>query len=686
MTIPWWRSADRRSDPDTQPVEEFPELLAADSRSVRAAVAGRIQAFTPDWSVGGAGVDAGVALVKVFGEQVALVARQASRLPEKYTGEQLRIAGVTGRGPLPGAVMLVITLVEAAPGSVLVPARTQLTAPAAEGTGQVVFETTADLHATPSRLGMLAVQAGTRASLLLPSELTPQTPVMPFGADPRPGNALWLGFTSSAPFPRLSLAFQLVAGPVAEPSVSGGVGIQPPAGEPTLTWELLTRDGLVPVELHRDETRALRQSGIVEIGTTGTWVPLRHPAISNPPPESQLCWLRVGLLFGRYDAPPRVEAVRLNAVMAEGAETVRDEVLEPVQEATPTTARRFQLARTPVLRNTVQLVVDAPDPADLFDLAPTSSAGQRRAWTEVDTLARSRPYDQHFVVDETTGIVTFGDGVRGAAVPAGFRHIKATYRAGGGRATGVSVDAGFAPRQTIAFLGQIDNPSRAAGAADPEPVEDILARGPALVRARGRAVTTSDLEALILQNSAELGRVVALAGSDVDGTRRPGQITVVAVGTRRDDGGPPVPTEGTLAAVVKQLVDGRQPVAPLGARVVVRAARFVPVQLEISLRIEADADRPTVVLAVASAVNRYLDPLTGGQDHRGWPLGRTVRYQRLIAVIANVAGVASVGRIAVVVGGRPNGPCRDAPLPAYTFPWPSNHLIVPMAELSVGST
>jgi hypothetical protein len=50
-------------------------------------------------------------------------------------------------------------------------------------------------------------------------------------------------------------------------------------------------------------------------------------------------------------------------------------------------------------------------------------------------------------------------------------------------------------------------------------------------------------------------------------------------------------------------------------------------------------------------------------------------------VIGNVTGVASVGRIAVVVGSRPNGPCRDAPLPAGTFPWPGNHLIIPVAEL-----
>ena len=693
MTTPWWRQPDRAGDPDAQPLEEFPELLAADSRSVRAAVAGRIGAFTPDWSPASAGADAGVALDKVFGEQVAPVARQAGRLTEKHAREQLRIAGVTGRGPRPGTVMVVITLVQAAPASVLVPAGTQLLAPAsaqltagAAGGDQVVFETTDDLYATPSRLGMLALQAGTRTALLLPSELAPATPVLAFGDRPRPGNALWLGFSDPAPFPRLTLAFQLALAPAGQPSVTGG-GVAGPAaaGEPTLSWELLTADGLVPAELQHDDTRALRQSGIVELGTAAEWPALRHPGLLDPPKESALHWLRVGLLLGRYDAPPLVEAVQPNAVMADGAETIRDEILEPVQEAGPAPARRFQLARVPVLRRTVRLAVDAPDPADLFDLAPTRSPAQQREWVEVDTLARSRPYEQHFVVDELTGIVTFGDGVRGAAVPAGFRQVKAvSYRTGGGLATAVPAEAGFTPRQTIPFLAQIGNPAPAAGAADPELVDDLVGRGPALVRARNRAVVAGDLEALVLQESAELGRVVALAGSDVDGSSRPGQLTLVAIGTRRDDGRPPVPTEATLASVVRLLVEGvegRDPLVPLGARVVVRAARFVPVELEITFQPEPDADRPALVLAVARAVDRYLDPLRGAADRRGWPIGQPVRYHRLVPVVAAVTGVASVGRIAISVGGRRSGPCRDAPLPPGTFPWPGNHLIVPVTEL-----
>jgi predicted phage baseplate assembly protein len=682
--MPWWRPpADRRSDVDAQPVEEFPELVPADSRAARAAVAGRIAAFTPDWSLGSAGADAGVALVKVFAEQVEPVAQRVNRLRERHLREQLRIAGVRGRGPRPGTVMVVVTLLEAAPDTVPVPAGTQLTAAGAGGAGQVVFETVRDLDATPSRLRMLALQAGTRAARLEPAELAPSTPVPPLGAQPQPGDALWLGFAGPVPYPSLTLAFQLVTGAGQTSVTAGGVASPRPAGEPTLAWELLTGDGLVPAELRSDDTLALRQSGIVELGTLRDWPPLVHPGLPGAPPESRLRWLRVGLLFGRYDTAPLLAAILPNAVLAEGVETIRDEVLEPVSElASSSATRRFQLRRTPVLRGSVELVVDAPDPADLFDLAPASPAGQR-GWVEVDTLARSRPYDQHFVVDEATGVVTFGDGVRGAAVPPGFRHVRAVrYRTGGGRATAVPAAVGFTPRQTIPFLAGIDNPAPATGAADPEPVEELVARGPALVRARGRVITPADLEVLALEASPDLGRAVALAGADVDGTRRPGQLTVLALGTRRDDGRPPVPAEATLGAVARLLVDAAAPLAPLGARVVVRAARFALVELEVVVRPDPDADRPALVLAVAGAINAYLDPLASGDG--GWSAGATIPYRRLVSVVAGVPGVASIGRVGVAVAGRPSPPCSDAPLPACSFPWPGHHLIVPVPELAEG--
>ncbi|MEU4689794.1 putative baseplate assembly protein [Actinoplanes sp. NPDC023714] len=683
----WWRDTDRPPDPDLEPVDEFPALLPAGSRAIRAAIVARISGYTPDWSAGaggGAAADAGVALVKVFGEQAAPVYEQANRLREKFRREHLRIAGVQGRDPGVGRVTLVLTLLEAAPESVPIAAGAQFTAAPAGGAGEpVVFETERELFATPARPAALVVEAGTAATAYAAAEVGPATPLLMLGAPPRPGNALWLGLSGPLPYPRLAFEIDL-----------GEIVIAAPE-EPSLRWDLLTGAGPVTTDVHLDRTAGLRRTGVVEVATRRDWTPLPHPLLptSTLPP---LRWLRVSIRSGRYDEPPRLAAIRLNAVAASGAETIRDEVLEPVDDPGEAGTRRYRLARTPVLPGTVRVLVDAPDPADLFDLGPAQAGGSAPAgglaqagtstpaegsvpaggsapaggppvWTEVASLATSRPYDHHFVLDPAAGVLTFGDGVRGAAVPPGFRHVRAVrYRVGGGLATALPAHAGPVPRTTVPNLSAVDNPRPATGAADAEGIPSILARGPALLRSRNRAVTAGDAEVLARSAPAHVARVIALPGA--------GELTLLVVGS---DGSPPVPDARVLDAVTAQLAGGR-PLVALGARVAVRPARFTEVEVEVAARLDPDRDQSELVIAIGRAVDAHLDPAHGGEDGHGWPLGVPIGYRRLVAAIAAVPGVLSVSRLVIAVAGRFSAPCRDAPLPAGTLPWPGRHLVIPL--------
>jgi predicted phage baseplate assembly protein len=329
----------------------------------------------------------------------------------------------------------------------------------------------------------------------------------------------------------------------------------------------------------------------------------------------------------------------------------------------------------------MRIEIDAPDPADLFDTAPPSAGGRTTEWTEVPSLAVRKPYERVFELDGANGIVTFGDGVHGAVVPAGFRQVRATsYRTGGGAVTNVDADAGFAPRGTIPFLTGIENPTAAAGGRDVEPTDALVTRGPALLGTRGRAITAADVEVLAPDADAGIGRVIALPGVDSEGASRPGRLTLVVIGNGASPGPPPVPTAAVLDAVTAYFTTPRAPRIALGARVAVEPARFVPVQLEIAVYVDPDVDQAATLLAVARAADAYLDPRSGGDDRRGWQLGAPIRYRRLLAAIAAVAGVNSVRRIGVQVGGRSSRPCTDAALPPYTLPWPQPHLVIAVEE------
>jgi len=628
MSTPWWRSGELPADPDADPVTDFPPLLPDASSDIQSAIRGRRPGYTPDWTPAPSG-DAGEALVGVFGEQAAPVFVQANRLRDKYRRELLRIAGVTGREPGIGRATVLFSLLPTATDSVPVPAGTQLTVPGAGG-AQVIFETERDLFATAAVLAGLIGQIGD--SSIVYADRTAPVPV--FGRRPQPGNGLWLGFDGPLPYPRLTLQIVLAG------TDRGGNG-EPPVPR----WELLTADGLIPADVHADDTDGMRRGGIVELGTRRDWAVLPVPA-PGARDRTPLRWLRIGLRQGSYDTAPTLMAVRLNAVAAAGFETVPAEVLTPVPESAGAAApRSFQALRTPVLRGTMQIEIDVPNPAD-------PAAG---TWTEVPSLAVSRPYDRVFEVDGARGVVTFGDGVHGAVVPPGFRQVRATsYRTGGGAATNVAADAG-------------------------EP-DALVARGPALLAARDRAITTADVEVLAPDADAGIGRVIALPGVDSDGATRPGRLTLVVVGTGTSPGPQPVPSDAVLDAVTAFFDAPRTPRIALGARIVVEPARFVQVQLEVAVQVDPDVDRAATLLAVADAADAYLDPRTGGEDGHGWPPGGPIRYRRLLARIAAVAGITSVRRIGVQVAGRGNAPCTDAAIPPYTLPWPLPHLVLAVEE------
>ena len=104
----------------------------------------------------------------------------------------------------------------------------------------------------------------------------------------------------------------------------------------------------------------------------------------------------------------------------------------------------MKLSQVPILAGSVVIEVDDDTGGDVFGTA-TDAPRQRLAasrWREVESLAGYGADDRVFTVDHDSGEVTFGDGVNGAAVPPGFRNVRAVrYRVGGGSAGAVRAGA-----------------------------------------------------------------------------------------------------------------------------------------------------------------------------------------------------------------------------------------------------
>lgn len=673
----WWgREAESRGvskladGPGPAGIE--PELLPATAEAVRAAIRDRIADFTPDWT-DPARDDAGVALVRLFGTQLAPVLGRVNRLPEKALVEHLRIAGVA---PLPATAtqaLLVFTVDPAARASVLVPAGFQAGAAPATGSGdQVVFETERAVTATPATVAATAVEVAGLVSAVDPA----LGGFNALGPVPRPGDALWIGLAVApgvaSPAPLLSLGMVAAATAGAPPPVTaGGVAPLPAPATPLLGWAVLDGGTLVPADLLRDETGGLRSGGIVELGVPGRWNPGRPPGSAGLP---ELCWLRAVLEHGEYPAPPALTAVLVNAARATATRTIRDEPLERLPDA-PDGLIRMRLGQTPIVPGSLELEVDDDPGGDVFG---TTTAVPSR-WAEVGSLGRYGPDARVFTVDYATGEITFGDGVHGARVPDGFRNVRAArYRAGGGTAGAVTAGAVTAPLTSVGFVTAVTNPYPASGGTDTEPDSNAVLRGAEELRTGDRAVAPADYGALARNAPGALvARAQGVPGlhPDYPGVPIPGVVGVLCVAPDRGTGLPPAPGEDDLRAVTIFLAGQA---APAGVQVAAAAPRFHLVRTEAWVVLDPDTDQADLLRSAGDALDAYLHPIHGGDTGTGWPFGGPLQHVALVRRLLTVPGVLAVPQLAVVVDGVRHAPCTDVPIAPNTLPWPDGHLLLPV--------
>ncbi|HVG18022.1 MAG TPA: putative baseplate assembly protein, partial [Blastocatellia bacterium] len=602
MSVVWWgkestgagRARLKRTSASLPP---RPELAPPSRQDVKNELRGRIKAFTPEWT-NLRSTDAGMALIQLFGEQMEPVLERLNRLPDKTFIEFLNLAGIRPLQASPAAALLEFEVSDSAPQSVFVSRGFQIGAQPADGTQElVIFETERDLVASPVKIAELQAQ---QDNLFQEIEMEAEglgAGFLPFGNEPEPGRALFIGFSSAiTPGPTISLGIRVAAPPGSPPPVAiGGVAPLPLAPAPQLEWSVLDGTKFVPAEIAFDETGGLIQSGVVELRLPRQWRAGRPSGLAG---KAQLRWLRLELASGTFPESPVLASIRPNMVRAIAARTIFNEALQPVPRSRN---RQMSLSQKPVIADSLIIEVDeggydvSNEPeVDLSTSTDGPLNGETKArakrWRQVDDLGSYGPEDEVYILDPLGGIVTFGDGVRGAPVPQGFRNVRALrYRVGGGKGGAVQAEAISTLLSSVQFITGVTNPWPATGGRNRESREQTMRRGPQEIRARSRAVTIADYALLARQaQGALVERAHAVAGLHpaFPGRAIPGVVGVFVVPPDRNEG-PPTPDEDTLRAVASYLSKNA---APAGVEVVAAATQFHKVKIEAAVTIRTGAD------------------------------------------------------------------------------------------------
>lgn len=469
-----------------------------------------------------------------------------------------------------------------------------------------------------------------------------------FVRPPETDPALYLGFDQ--PFAERAASLYVSVPP--RQLVELADGGPPSGGAPgraRVAWEYWNGARWAPLPVV-DDTRALTESGTVQFPGLADHAPR---AVVRAAP---LYWLRARREAAGPGPAPFLRGVYPNTVRAVQGATVAGEVLG---SGTGRPGQAVRLARTPVQAGQVLRVrePERPSPADVARLeaeggpaavverpAPGGGAEYWVRWTEVPTALVSDPRGRHYTLDRVSGVVRFGDGVRGMVPPAGRDNLLMEhYRAGGGAAGNQPAGAVRQLRSALSHVAAVANPEAADGGADAESLADVALRGPQTLRHRDRAVSAGDYEWLAREAAGNrVARAHALSARDRWLRASPGWVTVVLVPRAPDPR--PFPG-GELVRQVEDFFAARAPTLLVGgepARVNVVGPGYVPASLEVRVRPVSLAAADAVRQRVAARLDAFFHPLLGGADGAGWPFGRDVYLSEVYAVLEAVEGVEHV--------------------------------------------
>ncbi len=203
---------------------------------------------------------------------------------------------------------------------------------------------------------------------------------------------------------------------------------------------------------------------------------------------------------------------------------------------------------------------------------------------------------------------------------------------------------------TLAFVRLIRGP---AWSPDPAktPVDEVHDAVLELRRME-RAVTSADYERLALNAApARIARVRCALGSDLHDTEgtslaagaRSADVSIVIVPPIDGSGLNPKPDSALIESVRLYL----EPRRLLTTRLLVMGPAYLTIGIGLTVVRRADVFDDAARLDVVNALQRFLHPLHGGADGRGWPFGRAVYVSEIYDLLDRVPSVDYVRKTTV---------------------------------------
>jgi len=655
----------------------------------------RIPRYCPEWTDYNLS-DPGITLIELFAWLTDQMLLRFNQVPRKNYIAFLELLGIRLQPPAPAQTDLTFYLTTDLPETYCIPAGVEVATERTEAQEAINFSTDCSLSiGKPHLRHFLTAQTTEEMPQALRDRATSQWTRQPqgqwggseqplFDEQPQPGNSFYLVIDPEEPLEGNVLAITF-KGAAATPT-----GINP--SHPPRRWEAWNGQHWQPVLLQEtdDATRGFSFSEIAQQGQNPAQgadvilhLPEHWPTISFTAYQGR--WLRCVLTAPDLNQPgynnaPRIIGLAVRSiggtVRASHSTLIQDERLG-ISDGTA--GQVFQLQGAPILgrRENEYILVEPP-------------GGLPQTWQEVSDFADSSPQDRHYTIDSLTGTVQFGPLIRESdhlrretqvrssiqqprragvslireaeasplehqygAVPARGSVISmVTYRTGGGRQGNVQSGALRFLKSAVPYVANVVNHQPATNGADAESLDQAVLRAPQMLRTRDRAVTAEDFEVLTERAGAgAISRVRCLPAAANSGAGTVRLVILPQANTDAISEGVGIAPERlslspALQTQVLSYLDERR---LLGVQVQLQEPEYMGVAVQTEVGLEPAYDNPRaqgeILHNLRIALYRYLNPLTGGPEGKGWPFGRPVYPSDIVALLQQTPGVRYLGAV-----------------------------------------
>jgi predicted phage baseplate assembly protein len=673
----------------------------------------RIPRYTPEWTNHNPG-DPGITLIELFAWLTDQMGMRFNQVPRRNYIAFLELLGIRLAPPEPARTDVTFYLSSPQPSAITIPIDTEVATERTASTEAIVFSIDRPLIVGKPHIKHFLTAITDNEFGELKNSFPQSTNNLSYDWTRLPQAALLFSRSSINNCFYLVLdaepvdGEQSLNGNVVELSIRGeaatGTGINPDA-PPRLwqAWDGHQWQSILRQELD-DNTVGFnfsRQSGASDTSTRQASITLHLPTefpihtigSGNAQYEGHIirCIYRLSQPDqAGYDVSPRIMGLEIKSVggtvpVSQGIWISRE--LLGISDGKP--GQRFQLQMRPVLQRQAEEHIQI-----------ISSSQEIQDWKEVGHFGNSRAYDRHYLIDDETGEIQFGPLIRGprslkkqtiarlriqapiqqrsalsplpeiterdadyherqygAVPPIGSEIVMTSYRFGGSKEGNVQAEKIVVLRSSLPYVSRVINYQAATGGSDGESIEEAVMRVPHLIRSRESAITPEDFETMIVVRLG--GRVARAYCIREEEYTSPGVVRLIVTprveGVDWRKGINPDESFQVTDELRRDIADFFRDRKPLGIKVQPEQPEYVGVSVNVQIYPEITADRSILAGKLKSALYRFLNPLTGGTEQTGWPLGRPVHMSDITAICQQVPGVRHVGLIQMMEARKQEG-------------------------------